>query len=99
MALLGKSKSEQYLSFLPYFSYFEMCVDNILIQLKDTYSQIIILLITLGSIINYYLTLIISKYKKQAFNKIFLLPTQSKNNFTKTTDENRLKLKQRYNKN
>jgi hypothetical protein len=99
MALLGKSNSEQYLSFLPYFNYFEMYVDNILIQLKDTYSQIIILIITLVSLINSYLTLIISNYKKQVLNKIFLKPTELHNKPTVTHVNRKFKLNKKSYKN
>jgi hypothetical protein len=94
MAFLGKSKSEQYLGFLPYFAHLEMYVDNILIQLKETYSQIIILVITVGSLINSYLTLVISQYKQQALHKIFLAPVHNNKKFIKNYPQTKLKVRQ-----
>jgi hypothetical protein len=99
MALLGKSKSEQYLGFIPYFTHLEMYIDNILIQLKDTYSQLIILLITLGGLINSYLTWVIARYKKQALDTIFLSPVVENNKLRKASSVKSLKVRQSRSKN
>lgn len=63
MIFLGKTKSEQYFGFLPFFLNIELVLDFTWIQVKDLWSYGIITYFTLLSIINSALAYLFTKYK------------------------------------